>query len=261
MQLFVLPEELDLILTAFVRDKGLLGCYCQGDQYVLAEEGFSILKDGRAPSQCFLLAPGQWSPHPRPRDLGWIQVIPGELVTLEGARALIMSTVAGEASSKRMRSLRRRFAKSFKSGVEGRNVKFGGSHVYKEIRYSPGALDLFEQGVCWKQFHDGHVQFRPAAPGYVFVKSGSSAPVEAPPEPERVEVEKVLEDLIAGRCSRENAADWAALWVNAEDPNVNNDTVWEALGVLAMADAKTTDRPYLYDESDFRQWLEDLRGQ
>ncbi|HEV7504862.1 MAG TPA: DNA-binding protein [Thermoanaerobaculia bacterium] len=82
---------------------------------------------------------------------------------------------------------------------------------------------------------------------------------ESPPEPERAEVEKVLEDLIAGRCSREEAADWAVRWVIADDPDVEDDAVWEALGVLAAADLKTTDRPYLYEEADFRQWLADLR--
>jgi hypothetical protein len=82
---------------------------------------------------------------------------------------------------------------------------------------------------------------------------------ESPPEPEKAEIEKVLEDLIAGRCSRTEAADWAARWVIADDPAVEDEAVWTALGDLAAADLKTAEHSYLYEETDFRQWLEDLR--
>jgi len=81
---------------------------------------------------------------------------------------------------------------------------------------------------------------------------------ESPPEPEKAEVEKVLEDLVAGRCSRAEASDWAVRWVVADDPEVEDDAVWEALGVLSAADLNITDRLYLYEEEDFLQWLKDL---
>ena len=36
--------------------------------------------------------------------------------------------------------------------------------------------------------------------------------------------------------------------------------VWDALGNLAGADMRTIDRPYLFEEVDFRVWLEELRN-
>jgi hypothetical protein len=52
-------------------------------------------------------------------------------------------------------------AKTFGFGAEGKNTKFGGSHIYKEIGYSPKALELYDEGVKWKQFPDGNVEFNP----------------------------------------------------------------------------------------------------
>lgn len=171
LQLFVLPEELDSFLGDFAQDKGLLGCYCRNNGFALAEKGFSILEGGRVVSALFLLSPGQWSPNPRPRDLGWLHIRPGELLSQGDARILTLSYVAGEdrkslnlRPSRWTQALRRRLAKTFGFGAEGKNTKFGGSHVYKDIGYSPGALELYEEGVQWKQFPDGNVEFNPASP-------------------------------------------------------------------------------------------------
>jgi hypothetical protein len=35
---------------------------------------------------------------------------------------------------------------------------------------------------------------------------------------------------------------------------------WRVLKDLVAADLKTIDRPYVYQEADFRAWLEELRS-
>lgn len=79
--------------------------------------------------------------------------------------------------------------------------------------------------------------------------------------PSRADLETQLVDLIEGAISRDAAAAWAMQWVSASDPGVDDAVVWNALNNLAGADAVSTDRPYLYEEIDFRAWLDELRGQ
>ena len=86
-----------------------------------------------------------------------------------------------------------------------------------------------------------------------------------PPFPSRAEAEAKLLDLIEGRCTRQEVSDWAAQWFLADQWSrvhleVNDYGVWDTLGLLMAADLKTIDRPYLYDEVDFRAWLEELRA-
>ena len=65
--------------------------------------------------------------------------------------------------------------------------------------------------------------------------------------------------LIEGHLSRDDATGWAMQWVAADRPGVDDDVVWKALNELAGADAVSTDRPYLFEEVDFRAWLDELR--
>lgn len=81
----------------------------------------------------------------------------------------------------------------------------------------------------------------------------------APPSPSRAEVEARLLDLISGRLGREEATAWAMQWVAASDPGVDDEVVWSGLNNLAGADAPSTDRPFLYEDVDFRAWLAELR--
>ena len=68
----------------------------------------------------------------------------------------------------------------------------------------------------------------------------------------------MLLGLITGTVSRKEATDWAARWVNADDPDVPDKSSWKALDALSGADLITTDRPYLYGRKDFAQWLADF---
>jgi hypothetical protein len=67
-------------------------------------------------------------------------------------------------------------------------------------------------------------------------------------------------DLIEGRCSREEAASWAEGWYTKDfDLDLIDDKVLDTLEKLSGADMISTDRPFLYNEVDFRAWLDELR--
>jgi hypothetical protein len=68
-----------------------------------------------------------------------------------------------------------------------------------------------------------------------------------------------LRELISGELGRDEAAAWAMPWVAAATPAVDDPVVWRALNNLAGADAVSTDRPFLFEEVDFRAWLAELR--
>lgn len=75
-------------------------------------------------------------------------------------------------------------------------------------------------------------------------------------------VEK-LQQLLSGDISREEASDWATPWITRfcdfefGDPKTDR-KIRNALDCLSGADTPTTDRPYLYGESDFERWLAEL---
>lgn len=71
-------------------------------------------------------------------------------------------------------------------------------------------------------------------------------------------VRERLSDLLAGRETREQIADWAAQWVHARVPIVDDPVIWNALKELAGADLRTSPSDYLHSESDFHAWLDEL---
>ena len=49
-------------------------------------------------------------------------------------------------------------------------------------------------------------------------------------------------------------------WVAADDAGVNDDAVWDAMGLLAGIDSRHgQDQPYLYTDNQVREWLETFR--
>jgi hypothetical protein len=77
--------------------------------------------------------------------------------------------------------------------------------------------------------------------------------------PSKEDIEQRLKELISGRTTRESVAEWAKQWILPGAPPVEDPAVWDALMKLVAADMETTDRPYLYGEEDFRDWLAELR--
>jgi len=82
--------------------------------------------------------------------------------------------------------------------------------------------------------------------------------------PRLQEVIEKLTELAANEISRQQASDWASPWIGRYTQiqfDVNRDLdrrIKKALDRLAGADTISTDRPYLYGQSDFERWLHDL---
>jgi hypothetical protein len=83
-------------------------------------------------------------------------------------------------------------------------------------------------------------------------------------------IEKILRDLLDGRCSRSDAADWAEAIKRSrgEDPAfahlLGDDTSQEVFWVLLVADRceqdlNTREPPYFIRDEDLREWLAALR--
>ena len=117
LQIFATPEELDSILETFALEKGLVGCSYEAGAYKLTEKGLlPIFRNGTTASHFSLLTPEQWSPNPRPRDLGWLQVTPGSVFRLpDEGNILTMSSING-GEKRTFGALRRRVARSFTFG-------------------------------------------------------------------------------------------------------------------------------------------------
>jgi hypothetical protein len=78
------------------------------------------------------------------------------------------------------------------------------------------------------------------------------------------DVAEKLRLLVVGEISRQQASEWASPWIT-EYTEVQFDTdreldrrIKKAFDRLASADSISTDRPYLYGQSDFERWLNDL---
>jgi hypothetical protein len=84
--------------------------------------------------------------------------------------------------------------------------------------------------------------------------------VDIAAQPTRAEVLNKLTQLVAGRISREEASAWATRWVAVRDVQVADGSAWEALTSIGAADLYGGDRPYLYDQVDFRDWAEQLEN-
>lgn len=83
-------------------------------------------------------------------------------------------------------------------------------------------------------------------------------------QPSRSEVLAKLDSLAAGQITREQASSWASEWlaqdVPGTDVKVSDLAAWKGLTLLAGADLYGGDRPFLYDEEDFRVWGQELRA-
>ncbi len=80
------------------------------------------------------------------------------------------------------------------------------------------------------------------------------------------DVAQKLRQLVAGEISRQQASEWASPWivkyteVQFDENRELDRKIKEALDRLTSADLISTDRPYLYGQSDFERWLGKLTG-
>jgi hypothetical protein len=79
--------------------------------------------------------------------------------------------------------------------------------------------------------------------------------------PKRDEVLAIMKRLIEGELTPEAVSKWATPFVLADDVDVVDWPVWEAIKTLVIADACGGDgRRYLYRQADFIAWERELRG-
>lgn len=69
-----------------------------------------------------------------------------------------------------------------------------------------------------------------------------------------------LLDLLGGRVTREDVADWASKWVRDAGWDVPDPVTWRALTELAGADLRVNPEDYLHGESDFHAWLDAIES-
>lgn len=170
LQIFVTPEELEQVLQEFVGRHGLRACRENKREYVLLDEGAPLVQeDGKVRFMIFLFPSEVWNPDsPRPRDEGWIHVTPGQLYRVGDKSILTLTTIQAEnrkdlsfKPATWLRGLRKRIAATCIFGIQGRNIVYGGSDNYQDMAYSPSALELYQQGVLWKQYVNDNAEFSP----------------------------------------------------------------------------------------------------
>jgi hypothetical protein len=105
--------------------------------------------------------------------MGWVDVTLGKLLEYGGRKILTLSTLQAEdrkdlsfKPASWLRGLKKGLVPPMEFGVRGTNVVHGGSDEYRDMGYSPGALQLRRQGVVWKQYPSDNAEFEPLAGGH-----------------------------------------------------------------------------------------------
>jgi hypothetical protein len=170
LQLFITPEELETVIRQFAADHQLRGCSYDNGRFEPLPTPSVQMKDGVV-KRLFLVPADQPVPEksaPRPRELGWIDVMPGRLVQANDSMILTITTLQAEDKDHLsfkptawLRALKKRLSSSLSFGVRGVNVVYGGSDNYSTIGYSPKALELYRSGKLWKQDPGDNSVFEP----------------------------------------------------------------------------------------------------
>jgi hypothetical protein len=78
--------------------------------------------------------------------------------------------------------------------------------------------------------------------------------------PSRAQVEAQLDGILNGSVTRDQADRWAAQWICADGPAVDDDLVWWALLLLHGIDlCSGSDSDYLHSEEQVAEWLAEFR--
>lgn len=78
--------------------------------------------------------------------------------------------------------------------------------------------------------------------------------------PTKEDVIERLRRLLDGSLTRAEIASWAYGWV-VGDASIADEAIWDTLNALAMVELPGgDDREYLYVETDFHAWLDDIEG-
>jgi hypothetical protein len=93
---------------------------------------------------------------------------------------------------------------------------------------------------------------------YCFDATGTYGGAAMTGEPSLLEVADQLRALLRQERTRRDVSSWAAQWLTASTPAVEDKVVWATLQRLGGVDLKTSDRDYLYVEADFHAWLDEI---
>jgi hypothetical protein len=75
--------------------------------------------------------------------------------------------------------------------------------------------------------------------------------------PTRNEIVVVIQRMLSGELTRNEASEWACTWI-LNDARVSDNLAWDAIKLLGAADLVSTDHPYLYNEEDFVEVMSKL---
>ncbi len=95
--------------------------------------------------------------------------------------------------------------------------------------------------------------------GFIMEKSSFASKLNKTDPPTKEDIAKFIECLIEDTTLRDAIADWATYWYFNDQFHLTNEGIRGTLYLLMGADAITIDRPFLFQEEDFRDWLDQLQ--
>lgn len=66
-----------------------------------------------------------------------------------------------------------------------------------------------------------------------------------------------LKLVLSGEMTREEASDWAESYVMCDDPEIDDDMVWDLLMIISGIDILDSPTSYLHSEEDIEEWIKD----
>ncbi|AOC56040.1 MULTISPECIES: DNA-binding protein [Bacillus] len=74
-------------------------------------------------------------------------------------------------------------------------------------------------------------------------------------EPEMIDCINKIQKVLNGTMTREEVSDWAEIYVSADDPEVDDEKVWDMLILLSGIDLKDAPNSYFHTEEDLEEWI------
>ncbi|AKU33097.1 MULTISPECIES: DNA-binding protein [Bacillus] len=78
-------------------------------------------------------------------------------------------------------------------------------------------------------------------------------------EPKMLDCLNKIRNVLKGTITREQVSDWAEIYVSADDPEIDDDQVWDMLILLSGIDLKDSPNSYLHPVEDLNDWLEEYK--
>ncbi|WP_254610270.1 DNA-binding protein [Bacillus tequilensis] len=74
-------------------------------------------------------------------------------------------------------------------------------------------------------------------------------------EPKLIECINKIKNVLNEQATREEVSDWAGTYVYADDPEGEDDRVWDMLILLSGIDLKDSPETYLHSTDDLNDWI------